>query len=55
MTWKEETMYKIRIDYSTTLKYTNYDDFENAIGMLFHGGAKKLEIEEVIDDEEVCD
>lgn len=47
-------MYKIRIDYSTTLEYTNYDDFENTIGMLFHGGAKKLEIMEV-DDDEKCD
>lgn len=48
-------MYKIRIDYSTTLKYENFDDFTNMIGMLFHGGVKKLEIEEVTDDEEVCD
>lgn len=47
-------MYKIKVDYSTTLEYTNFDDFENMIGMLFHGGVKKLEIEEVDTDEE-CD
>lgn len=52
MTYKEVTMYKIRIDYSTTLEYTNYDDFESMIGMLFHGGVKKLEIMEVDSDEE---
>lgn len=48
-------MYKIRINYSTTLEYTNYDDFESAIGMLFHGGAKSFEVMEVDDDEEVSD
>lgn len=45
--------YWIRVDYSTTLKYENYDDFENEIGMLFHGGIKKFEVGET--DEEVGD
>lgn len=44
-------MYKIKVDYSTTLEYTNYDDFESMIGMLFHGGIKKLEVEETEEEE----
>jgi hypothetical protein len=52
MTWKEEMMYKIKIDYSTTVEYNNFDDFTNMIGMLMHGGVKKFEVEETENEEE---
>ena len=44
-------MYRIKIDYSPTVEYTNFDDFTNMIGMLMHGGVKKFEVEETEEEE----
>ena len=36
--------YKIKVNYSTTLVFDDYEDFINAIGMLFNGGCEEMDI-----------
>ncbi len=36
--------YKIKVDYSTTLVFDDYEDFINAIGVLMNGGCKEMDI-----------
>ena len=36
--------YIIKIDYSVTLTFSNYDDFMSALGILAEGGAEELKV-----------
>ena len=41
---EKEMKYIIKIDYSVTLTYSNYDDFMSALGILAEGGAEELKV-----------
>ena len=36
--------YIIKIDYSATLTFSNFDDFMSALGILAEGGVKELKV-----------
>ena len=41
---EKEMKYIIKIDYSVTLTFSNYDDFMSALGILAEGGVEELKV-----------